>query len=88
MGEYQVDLGMDGESKKGTLSEMLEEPLPYAQDAFLACLFMVYVTINHWTKTYVPTTLGIQWVCIGNVLKTANLLGLIRCHLHTQWIPK
>ena len=45
MAEYQVNLGMDGESKKGTLSEMLE-PLPYAQDAFLACPFMLYVTIN------------------------------------------
>ena len=27
---------------------------------------------KHWTKTYVPTTLGSHWVCIGNVLNPAN----------------
>ena len=27
---------------------------------------------NHWTKTYIPTTLGIHWVCVGNVLNPAN----------------
>ena len=26
----------------------------------------------HWTKTYILTTLGIHWVCIGNVLNPAN----------------
>ena len=27
---------------------------------------------HHWAKTYIPTTLGIHWVCIVNVLKPAN----------------
>ena len=27
---------------------------------------------KHWTKRYVSTTLGIHWVCIGNVLNPAN----------------
>ena len=27
---------------------------------------------GHWTKRHVPTTLGIHWVCIGNVLNPAN----------------
>ena len=27
---------------------------------------------THWTKTYIPTTLGIHWVCIGNVLNPVN----------------
>ena len=27
---------------------------------------------GHWTKTYIPTTLGIHWVCIGKVLNPAN----------------
>ena len=26
----------------------------------------------HWTKRYASTTLGIHWVCIGNVLNPAN----------------
>ena len=26
----------------------------------------------HWAKRYVPTTLGIHWVCIGNILNPAN----------------
>ena len=32
----------------------------------------VLTLIKHWTKTYIPTTLGIHWVCIGNVLNPAN----------------
>ena len=26
----------------------------------------------HWAQRYVPITLGIHWVCIGNVLNPAN----------------
>ena len=26
----------------------------------------------HWTKTYIPTTLGIYWVGVGNVTNPAN----------------
>ena len=29
----------------------------------------------HWTKSYVPTTLGIRWVCIRNILNPAKLAG-------------
>ena len=36
----------------------------------LDAAFKVYN--KHWTKTYIPTTLGIHWVCIGNVLNPAN----------------
>ena len=29
-------------------------------------------TSRHRTKTYIPTPLGIYWVCIGNVMYPAN----------------
>ena len=28
--------------------------------------------VDHWIKTYVSTTLGIHWVCTGNILNSAN----------------
>ena len=31
-----------------------------------------HVFCYHCTKTYVSTTLGIHWVCIGNVLNPVN----------------
>ena len=64
---YNV-IGLGNDKKRVAIFDKLKHykcDICYLQETFSS-------RDDHWTKTYIPTTLGIHWVCIGNVLNPAN----------------